>query len=115
MYQSVFKDIWGSDIIFAGPHKSFSNGNKSSNANHAMFGIHSVINSADEADQWTEEREYAMIADAELGLSVHPFPLNPQDILNVGGEIIPELEDLVNSCNHVLEELDPFTLIITVE
>ena len=24
MYQSVFKDIWGSDLIFAGPHKSLT-------------------------------------------------------------------------------------------
>ena len=28
MYQSVFKDIWGSVLIFAGPHKTFTNGNK---------------------------------------------------------------------------------------
>ena len=34
VYQSVFKDIWGSDLIFAGPHKSFTNGNKVSNVNH---------------------------------------------------------------------------------
>ena len=25
VYQSVFKDIWGSDLIFAGPHKTFTN------------------------------------------------------------------------------------------
>ena len=30
VYHSVFKDIWGSDLIFAGPHKSFTNGNKTS-------------------------------------------------------------------------------------
>ena len=40
VYQSVFKDIWGSDLIFAGPHKSFTNGNKTSNVSHIIFGIH---------------------------------------------------------------------------
>ena len=43
VYQSVFKDIWGSDLIFAGPHRTFTNGNKTSNVNHVIFGIHSVI------------------------------------------------------------------------
>ena len=43
VYQSVFKDIWGSNLIFAGPHKSFTNGNKTSSVSHVNFGIHSVI------------------------------------------------------------------------
>ena len=85
VYQSVFKDIWGSDLIFAGPHKLFTNGNKSSNANHVIFGIHSITsNFEDEQDDWSDERVYAMVADEELGLTVHPFPFNHQDILDVG-------------------------------
>ena len=76
VYQSVFKDIWGSDLIFAGPHKSFTNGNKSSNANHVVFGIHSTISTyEDKQDNWADEREYAMVADEKLGLTVHPFCL----------------------------------------
>ena len=67
MYQSVFKDIWGSDIIFAGPHKTFTDVNKMSNVNHAILGIH------------------ALIADAELGLTVNPFPFNQEDIVEAGG------------------------------
>ena len=42
-YQSVFKDIWGSDLFFAGPHKTFANGNKTNSTSHVIFGIHSVI------------------------------------------------------------------------
>ena len=88
VYQSVFKDIWGSDLIFAGPHKSFTNGNKPSNVNHFIFGIHSVISDCeDKQDNWTDGREYAVSADNELGLTVHSFPTNPQHILDVGGEI----------------------------
>ena len=62
VYQSVFKDIWGSDLVFAGSHKTFTNSNKTSNINHIIFGIHSVISELeDEHDTWTDEREYALI------------------------------------------------------
>ena len=56
VYQSVFKDIWGSDLIFAGPHKTFTNGNKTSNVNHVIFGKHSIISEPGvEDDIWTKE------------------------------------------------------------
>ena len=86
MYQIVFNDIWGSDLIFAGPHKTFTNGNKTCNINHVIFGIHSVISEPeDEYDTWTDEREYAIITNTALGLTVNPFPLNPEDLLDMGG------------------------------
>ena len=108
VYQSVFKDIWGSDLIFTVPHKSFNNCNKMSNVSHVIFGIHFVIiDQENEHDTWTDKREYAVIAHNELDLMVHPFPINPQDILNVGGEIEPHFEELANCCNHIMEELDP--------
>ena len=28
VYRSAFRDIWGSNIIFAGPHKTFTNANR---------------------------------------------------------------------------------------
>ena len=78
-----------------------------SNINHVIFGIHSVIGESEIEDKsWTDEQEYAVIADSELGLTVNPFPLNPCDLLHVGGQIIPDFEDLVDSCNHVLEECE---------
>ena len=56
VYQSVFKDIWGSDLIFAGPHKTFTNCNKMSNINHVIFGIHSVITEPETEDKsWADE------------------------------------------------------------
>ena len=88
VYQSVFKDIWGSDLIFAGPHKTFTNGNKTSNVNHVIFGIHSVISEPeDEHDIWTDEDEYAIISNTELSLTVNSVPLNLEDLLDVDGEI----------------------------
>ena len=61
------------------------NGNKTSNVNHNIFGIHSVISEPEIEDgTWTDEREYALITNSELGLTVNPFPLNPEDLLDVG-------------------------------
>ena len=51
VYQSVFKDIWGSNLIFAGPHKTFTSSNKTSNVNHIIFGIHSVISDHEGEDE----------------------------------------------------------------
>ena len=32
--------------------------------------------------------------------------MNPCDLLDGGGEVIPDFEDLVDSCNHVMEECE---------
>ena len=40
VYRSVFRDIWGSNLIFAGPHKTFTNVNKACIINHSIFGTH---------------------------------------------------------------------------
>ena len=103
MYQSVFKDIWGTDIIFAGPHKTFNDVNKTSNVNHATLGIHSTTKEADcDDDLWTDEREYSLIADAELRLTINPFPLNQKDIVEAGGRVDLDFEERVDCDNHVM-------------
>ena len=67
---------------------------------HVIFGIHIVISeSEDKYDTWTDEREYAIITNTKLGLTVNLFSLNPEDLL--------DFEELVNSCNHIVEEFDP--------
>ena len=54
----------------------------------------------DKQDTWTDEREYAVIADNELSLTVHPFLTNHQDILDLGGEIcIPADRDSLSILN----------------
>ena len=54
----------------------------------------------EEEDEWTDEEQYAIVTNLERGLTVHPFPINPQDILDVGGHVLPDFEDLVESSNH---------------
>ena len=89
VYQSVFKDIWGSELIFAGPHKTFTTGNKTSNINHVIFGIHSVIGEHEGEDEsWTDNQ-----------LSDHPCVLgvicnNDQvNDINPGAEIEVNRDD----------------------
>ena len=45
-----------------------------------------------------------MIADSELGLTVNPSPLNPEDIIDVGGWVVLDFQKRVNCDNHVIEE-----------
>ena len=33
--------------------------------------------------------------------------MKPEDLLDLGGEIVPDFEELINSCNHIMEEFDP--------
>ena len=92
----------------------FTNENKTSNVNHVIFVIHSVISECeDEQDTWTDGREYVVIADNELGLTVHSFPTNPQHILNVGREVcIPADRDLLSilSLSDLLTEEHDLTI-----
>ena len=69
-----------------------------SNINHVIFEIHSVISELeDQNDTWTDEREYPVVTNTKLGLTVNPFPLNPEDIIDLGGELVLDFEELVNS------------------
>ena len=45
VFLSPFKDKWGSRIIFAGPHKTFTTGNNGlkTEISHAVFSIHQEI------------------------------------------------------------------------
>ena len=76
-----------------------------SNINHVIFGIHSAIREPERDDDlWTDEQKYTMIADSELGLTINPFPLNPEDIIDVGGRVVPDFEEHVDCDNHVMKD-----------
>ena len=45
-----------------------------------------------------------MIADAKLRLTLNPFPLNPDDIIDAGGRVDPDFEDRVDCDNHIMED-----------
>ena len=60
-----------------------------------------------DVELWTDEQEYAMVTNSELGLTVNPFLLNPADIIDVGGRVVPDFEELVDPDNHIMEDHEP--------
>ena len=98
VYMSPFKDIYGSRLIFAGPHRSFTKGDdgKRTEMSNAVFLIRQRI--FQELEMELEEQFYSMRTNKKLGLTVNPYPINGEDIMDCNGEIEEELEDLLD--NH---------------
>ena len=59
---------------------------------------------------WTNEREYTIITNSDLGLIADPFPLISDDFLDVRWPVVPDVEDLVESQNHIIEEHESIDL-----
>ncbi len=96
MYMSLFKDILGSRLVFAGPHISFTkadNGIKSEMLN-AVFLIREKI--LEEFQAGTEERYYSIRTNEKLGLSVNHHLINGGDFLGCNGEILNKFEESLN-------------------
>ena len=59
VYRSVFRDIWGSNLIFAGPHKTFSNISRICANNHSVIEMHSIArNDVSNDGPLMHEQEY---------------------------------------------------------
>jgi len=86
VYKSPFKDIFGSRIIFAGPHVAFTRGNRGlqEEVSHAVFHINRRL----------EERligtsiPYSIVADKQTGACIYPTPLSRTDYNQLGA--VPE-------------------------
>ncbi len=79
VYLSPFKDVYGSRIIFAGPHKSFTRANdeKYSEMSNAVFLIREQI--MENLDDEVEQRCYGIRTNEKLGLTVNPHPIIEED------------------------------------
>ena len=86
VFSSPFTDIFGSNKIFAGPHKCFTSGNKGLKS-HAVYHFGKQIletrrlideNFEDELGV-EENREHTIILSEELKLSIHPRPITDED------------------------------------
>ena len=108
VYRSPFKDIYGSRIIFAGPHRAFTLGNRGirSDVSHAVFFLRD--GSIDEQEH-TETKPFSLITDKGLGSTIHPYPINEEDIRDCGGTIPDQLETRIdnprNFCSLVEEKV----------
>ncbi len=72
VYLSPFKDIYGSRLIFAGPHKSFTKSDEGlkTGMSNAVFLIRNQID--DEIFEHREARCYSITTNRGLGLTVNP-------------------------------------------
>ena len=100
VYLSPFLDIWGSRIIFGGPHKSFTTANNFSKTDfsHAIFLIReSAELTALNTSSLSSLKHFSYPVVKELSLTVHPYPINEEDLEQVGGQIPEQFEDMIDS------------------
>ena len=98
VYQSPFKDIWGSRIMFAGPHKSFTNTNNDCEVNNIQSV--SFMNDFRWSDEWDghecNDVYYSIAAVKSLGLTVNPSPLTKNDFRDAGCDVPGDFEELID-------------------
>ena len=99
VYRSPFKDVYGSRIIFAGPHKSFSGSNPMSNAVVPMG-----TRLQDEFNQGYEERGFSMVMNKFFNKRVQPHPISEYDVIESNGFILEQVEDILD--DQLLQLMD---------
>ena len=99
VYRSPFKDVYGSRIIFAGPHKSVSGSNPMSNAVVPMG-----TRLQDEFNQGYEERGFSMVMKKFFNKRVQPHPISEYDVIESNGFILEQVEDILD--DQLLQLMD---------
>ena len=84
VYKAPFKDVWGSRLIFAGPHQSFTQGNKGLRAdvNHAVYKLRQVL---EDTLSPKTNIPIKIKVDKMEDISIYPYPLSEQDLIDAGG------------------------------
>jgi len=99
VYESPFVDIFGSNIIFAGPHAIFTKENQSLES-HLSQAVFKLRNLAHEISTPSRELPIRIIANKQEDIYFYPTPISDQDLTEAGGQYEPE-EDL----EHKVEQL----------
>ena len=90
VYTSPFKDIYGSNKIFAGRHETFTKANRGVRT-HAVYSLQmqycTDLPDSDEDSDTVSERVYSSRVDDRMNLAVHPHPLNREDVGSLGIDI----------------------------
>ena len=89
VYRSPFKDIFGSRIIFAGPHASFTRGNRGIREEVSLAVFH--IYQRREQIRTGTQIPHLIVGDKETGAGVHPTPLSRTDFIQLGADPGPDL------------------------
>ena len=89
VYNSPFTNTFGSNKIFAGPHKCFTSGNNGLKS-HAVYHFSKQISEArrqmdedsEELSEPLENQEHTILS-GELGISLHPRLLLTEDFIDL--------------------------------
>ena len=73
VYRSVFRDIWGSYLIFAGPHKTFTSVIRACAISHSIVETHPIArNDGRDGYLLMDEQGHVVVMDTELGVTITP-------------------------------------------
>ena len=106
VYRSPFVDVFGSDIIFAGPHATFTRGNQSmdSHISQAIFKIRTL----------SQENIYPkinipvkIVAHKTEGIYFYPTPLSDTDLIEAGGSVQYEEDPQSKIEKFILDRKSP--------
>ena len=97
VYRSPFRDIFGSRIIFAGPHAAFTQGNRGikEEISHAVFHIQTRRRGVQDGTQLP----FHIIGDKRTGAGVYPTPLSRIDFEQLGCNPEKEPEEYLSQAN----------------
>ena len=106
VYKSPFKDVYGSRIIFAGPHSSFSKGERKLDSELSQVVYH-IREQGRIKDEEIEDDiryfSYSVQENQRLNLTLTPYAINPQDVLDAGYEVPPQFEDSMEYENLIYD------------
>ena len=105
VYLSPFKDIYGSRLIFAGPHKLFtkSDDGLKTEMSNVVFFMREQVHESLRMD--SEERCFSITVNKKLGITVNPYPINEEDLIDCNGIIPEQFEESLDDHDKLLDLL----------
>ena len=101
VYRSVFRDIWGSNLIFAGPHKTFTSVIRVCAISHSIVKTHPTArNDRHDGYLLMEEQGHGVVMDTELGVKITPTSGTVEQ-----GISIVSVDDMLHYNDRLLGEL----------
>ena len=105
VYLSPFKDVYGSHLIFAGPHKSFTKSDDGSRneMSNAVFFMREQVHERLRMDP--EQRCFSITVNEKLGTTINPYPINEEDLIDCDGIIPEQFEESLDDHDKLLDLL----------
>ena len=105
VYLSPFKDVYGSRLIFAGPHKSFTKSDDGlrNEMSNAVFFMREQVH--ERLRMNSEQRCFSITVNDKLGTTINPYPINEEDLMDCDGIIPEQFEESLDDHDKLLDLL----------